>query len=107
MSMATLWTSFVPTNHPQSPQAHRSRSSQIRRCHPARQEIAATACRHCRHLEPVSVVLEKACCLSLLSGPQAKTRVHPTKLAGAGVQDKLKLLRDDLTGTAPGAPGTQ
>lgn len=29
---------------------------------------------------------------------QAKMRVHPTKLAGASVQDKLKLVRDDLTG---------
>lgn len=29
---------------------------------------------------------------------QAKTRVHPTKLAGASVQDKLKLVRNDLTG---------
>lgn len=29
---------------------------------------------------------------------QAQLRVHPTKLAGATVESKLKLLRDDLTG---------
>jgi Creatinase/Prolidase N-terminal domain len=29
---------------------------------------------------------------------QAKTRVHPTKLAGVSVQDKLKLVREDLKG---------
>jgi Xaa-Pro aminopeptidase len=35
--------------------------------------------------------------------PMAKTRVHPTKLAGVSVQDKLKLVREDLKEQKVGA----
>lgn len=42
-------------------------------------------------------------------GLQATLRVHPTKLAGASVQDKLQLLRNDLSGTrkAPSVPNCE
>lgn len=36
--------------------------------------------------------------LDCAAAKQAKTRVHPTKLAGVSVQDKLKLVREDLKG---------
>jgi Creatinase/Prolidase N-terminal domain len=50
-------------------------------------EVAETASRHLASLHTL-----------LALSTQAKTRVHPTKLAGVSVQDKLNLVREDLQG---------